>query len=278
MFKSLIDVENTGELSFQSINHRENFRQTIFGGQVLAQALMAAIKTVDGRPPHSFHAYFLRAGSSNSPIDYRVEKIRDGRSVSSRRVDAYQDGKIIFNLAASFHELESGFNHAETMPHGIPQPEELIDASSTPSHAPEHGDKDTEASPFHIVPLPEELFTSSELHEPEALFWVKTIAPIPDQAAFHVATLAFASDLGLLATAVLPHPTTLFSSDIFAASIDHAMWLHTQDFKATDWMLFSIKSPWAGGARGFSQAKIFDRAGRIIAHTSQEGLIRPLTN
>lgn len=275
MFSSLLDVERIDDLVFRSTVHRQNFRRTVFGGQVLAQALMACLKTVNDRPAHSFHAYFLRAGSTEQPIEYHVENIRDGRSISSRRVVAKQSGKVIFHLSASFHAKETGYSHSDAIPSCIPSPDSLYGDEFGPTPAPEHGDTENEASPFTILPIPKDLFTSSEQHPPESKFWVKTVLELPDSPAFHLAALAFASDLGLLATALLPHPTNLFSKDIVAASIDHAMWLHTDKFKMTDWLLFSIRSPWADNARGLSHATIFDKKGNMVASTSQEGLIRP---
>ncbi len=273
-FLEVLSVRQIEELVFENITHRENFRSTLFGGQVLAQALMAATHTVEGRNPHSLHAYFLRAGSSDAPVRYHVEKTRDGRSISSRRVVAMQFDRPIFYCSASYHIEEAGFEHQDTAPTDIPDPETLLRDSESHAVA-ETADDDNESSPFQLLPIPENLFSSTEQHAPDALFWLKARSPLPEQPALQAAALAFVSDLGLLATAVLPHPASLFDPSIVAASIDHAMWFHHHDYKVSDWMLCRIHSPWAGNARGFSQASIFDRGGKLIASTAQEGLIRP---
>ena len=273
MFSDLLDVKHIDDLVFESTVHKENFRRTVFGGQVLAQALMACMKTVSDKPVHSYHAYFFRPGRSDEPIRYHVENLRDGRSISSRHVVAKQKNEVIFHLSASFHLREEGYTHSESMPSDMPSPESMFSGELKPTPAPEHGN---EASPFTILPIPNNLFTSNEQHPPSSKFWAKSAFELPDSPAFHIAALAFASDLGLLATALLPHPTHMFAKDVMPASIDHAMWVHSDSFKMTEWLLFSIHSPWAGNARGFSQAQIFDRHGNMIANTSQEGLIRPI--
>lgn len=275
MFKDLLDVEQLSPTLFVNVAHKENFRKTVFGGQVLAQSLMAAIKTVDdSRAPHSLHGYFLRAGDASTPIEYEVNILRDGGSVSSRSVIATQDGKVIFQLTCSFHALEAGYEHQEAMPLNFAKPEAMLDKFEEQTRISEYSEH--EASPFKILPVAEDLFRSSEQHEPRSAYWVKTIAPLPDEDRFHLCALAFASDLGLLASALLPHPTNLFSGDVLAASIDHAMWFHDRHIRTDEWMLCSLDSPWAGNARGFARASIFTEKGRLLANTAQEGLIRPL--
>lgn len=278
-FASLLDVEPCGKDRFVSTAHRENFKQTLFGGQVLAQALVAASKTVNNMSIHSLHAYFIRAGSSLEPIYYDVERMRDGHSISNRSVKAVQGNTTIFYLSASFHILETGFEHQIAMPADIPSPETLMQSHAASQHSPEYGEENSDdqnaASPFVIVPIPENVFTSLDTHKPEAYFWLKTATALAPEPRLHKAALAFASDLGLLATAVLPHPTSLFSPNIMAASIDHAMWFHSSTLNINDWVLCHTHSPWAGNARGFSTASIFDRNGKLLASTTQEGLIRP---
>lgn len=276
MFESLLDVRATGASTYINVTHRENFRSTVFGGQVLAQALMSAMYTVEDRPPHSIHAYFLRAGHSDTPIEYAVERIRDGRSISSRRVVAMQDDRPIFHLSASFHAPEKGYEHQVTAPVDIPAPETLLSVAAKNSPPPEHGEQNNESSPFTLLAIPADLFTSCEKHAPNACFWIKTNKALAEPVRFHFAALAFASDLGLLATSVLPHPTSLFSKDIFAASIDHAMWFHDDSININEWLLCEMHSPWAGNARGFTQARIFSQQGKLLVSTTQEGLIRPI--
>lgn len=278
--QQLLDLELLDNNLFRSRYHRENFRKTLFGGQVLSQALMAAYHTRDKGLPHSLHAYFLRAGSSESPVIYDVESVRDGRSLTSRRAVARQFGRPIFNMSASFHIDEPGYHHQESMPADIPSPEAIL------AHAARFGAKPTvptgtrepgqSASPFEILPVEEDLFVSREKRPPDAVYWMKTSESLPDDPIYHLCALAFASDIGLLATSLLPHDVTIFDSAIFAASIDHAMWFHSADFRADDWILCKSHSPWSGGARGFANASIYTREGKLIASTAQEGLIRPI--
>ncbi len=275
-FAELLAVEACGEDVFKNVSHRENFRQTLFGGQVLAQALMAASLTVDDRAPHSLHAYFLRPGASSDPVFYDVERIRDGNSVSSRRVVARQQDKVIFYLSASFHIHEDGYTHQRWTPSNLPSPEELLGERDASNDIPEHNNGEDAASPFLILPIPENFFTSTKRHAPETKFWIKTLSQLNSAQRYQNAALAFASDLGLLATAVLPHPTSLFEKDLMAASIDHAMWFHSDQVNMNDWLLCHTQSPWAGKARGFANASIYDRHGSLVASTAQEGLIRPL--
>lgn len=273
-FAQTLNVERCEPLLFRSIQHRENFRQVLFGGQVLSQALMAAMLTVEGRPPHSFHSYFLRPGNAQEPVYYEVELTRDGRSISSRRVIARQGGKTLLNMGASFHHKEEGFSHQVEFPQNIPSPEALLADNTTTRLIPETDVGSNTVSPFHILPIPENIFVSTQEHKPEAYFWIKPMSALPDKSAFHYAALSFASDLGLLATSLLPHPTSLFEAEIFAASIDHAMWFHSAELNFNDWILCHTTSPWAGQARGFAQASIFSKNGTLLASTAQEGMVR----
>ncbi len=262
---------------FRSRFHRENFRSTLFGGQVLGQALMASASTVEDRLPNSLHAYFLRPGNSQTPVIYDVENVRDGKSFSARRVVARQQGRTIFNMAASFHIEESGYHHALPFPSGIPQPEDL----QAPRDAKPHlcGSKISPGehqTPFYYLPVEDDLFGSSQPQAPTAHFWLKSVDPLPDQPIHHYCALAFASDLGLLATALLPHEATLFDGRVLPASIDHAMWFHSANFRVDDWLLYVTDSPWSGSARGFARGSVYNREGELVASTAQEGLIRPL--
>lgn len=276
--KDLMDLELLDNNLFRSRYHRENFRKTLFGGQVLSQALMAAYNTVEERLPHSLHAYFLRAGTSDTPVIYDVESVRDGRSLASRRVVARQTGRPIFNMSASFHNEEEGYFHQPALPDNIPTPEEIIkhcEPTAADDHIPTHGcDPGKAASPFQLLPVGGNLFASREPHDPTAYFWMRSSEPLPNEAIYHYCALAFASDLGLLATTLLPHRATLFDKQIFAASVDHAIWFHDCNFRADEWLLCESHSPWAGSSRGFARASIFTREGTLVASTAQEGIIR----
>ncbi len=274
----ILTLEQLDSNLFRSMEHCENFRKPLFGGQVLGQALMAGFQTVEGDLPNSLHAYFLRSGSSESPVIYDVEKVRDGRSFTSRRAVARQFGRPIFNLSASFHKPEQGYEHQDPFPENIPQPEEIIAARTSDDKKGYVRELGTHASiaPFEILLVTEELFSSKETHKPEGYFWIKTANRLSDNPIIHHCALAFASDLGLLATALLPHEVTMFDGEIFAASVDHAMWFHRSDFRADEWLLCRTFSPWAGKARGFALGSIFNQKGELIASTAQEGLIRPI--
>lgn len=271
---ALLGLKQVSSARFESVEHRENFRKTLFGGQVLAQALMAACHDNE-RAPHSLHAYFLRAGSSAEPVIYEVESVRDGRSISNRRVVAFQAERPIFHLSCSFHVEEQGFEHQEAFP-DIPAPEQALQSWSAQNdgHVAPHDQDNQAANPFDIVPVGENLFFSREKKPAEGYFWIKTREALADDISLQCGALAFASDLGVLASALLPHEATLFDQNIFAASIDHAMWFHSRDFRADDWLLCKVMSPWAGSARGFGVGRIFTREGKLIASTAQEGLIR----
>ncbi len=279
----LLSMEELDSNLFRSRTHCANFKNTLFGGQVLAQALASAFNTVDKILPHSLHAYFLQAGSSESPVIYGVENVRDGGSFSSRRIVAWQAGKPIFNMSASFHSNESGFEHQMAFPSDVAMPDEILARNRGKSgieldaHIPGSKNKSTgKESPFELLAVEPELFHSKDKQTPEALFWIRAQKPLPDDPIYHCCALAFASDFGLLATTLLPHPMTLFAENICAASIDHAMWFHRQNFRVDEWMLYRTYSPWAGGGRGLSHGSIFTMDGTLVATTSQEGLIRSI--
>ncbi|WP_086931822.1 acyl-CoA thioesterase [Agarilytica rhodophyticola] len=272
--ESILSLEQLDSNLFRSQEHCENFRKTLFGGQVLGQALMAAYNTQDGELPNSLHAYFLRAGSSEIPVIYDVEKVRDGRSFNSRRAVARQFGRPIFNMSTSFHKEEKGYEHQLPLPDNIPHPEEIIARQKkTAELSEEHKNSVT---PFHLVAVDEDVFSTKVIDPPVGYFWMKAMKPLPDSPIVHYCALAFASDLGLLATALLPHEATVFTKNMVSASIDHAMWFHSRNFRADEWLLCKTFSPWAGNARGFTQGSIFNMKGELVASTAQEGLIREI--
>lgn len=271
---NILELEQLDINLFRSQHHCENFRKTLFGGQVLGQALKATYLTQDGMMPHSLHAYFLRPGSSEIPVIYDVENVRDGRSFSSRRAVAKQYGRPIFNMSASFHKQEQGFEHQIAFPANIPHPEDIIAQRNT--HTKHEGFKrDDSGTPFEFVSVDESLFSKDIVQPPIGYFWIRAIETLADDPLAHHCALAFASDLGLLASALLPHNATIFDDNLTVASIDHAMWFHRHDFRTDEWLLCSTFSPWAGNACGFAQAHIFDTKKQLIASTTQEGLIRP---
>lgn len=271
----ILKLEQLDNNLFRGLHHCENFRKTLFGGQVLAQALMAAHQTIDGILPHSLHAYFLRAGSSQSPVIYDVETVRDGRSFSARRAVARQFGRPIFNMSASFQKPEQGHQHQAPYPEHVPTPEQLLASGVVLEDITEQRQNAGDITPFHLLPVPAELIAQTP-REPIDYFWIKTTEKLPSDPIFHLCALAMASDIGLLGTTLTPHGISIFDPSIIAASIDHAMWFHTSEVNADDWLLYKSYSPWSGGARGLSFGSIYNREKTLIASTSQEGLIRPI--
>ena len=253
----------------------------VFGGQVLGQALSAAQATVDGsngeRRAHSLHAYFLRAGNIEAPIVYEVDRTRDGGSFSVRRVTAIQHGRVIFFCAASFQAEEDGAEHQLSMPE-VPQPEDIAPAPPVPAEVmaslpPKVQRWMSRRGPFefrHVYPRDE---LNPPKRPPFQQVWFRLSEPVGDSPELHRALLAYASDFQLLGTATYPHGISYYQPNVQMASLDHALWFH-RPFRADDWLLYSIDSPSASGSRGLARGQIFDRQGRLVASTAQEGLIR----
>jgi acyl-CoA thioesterase II len=254
----------------------------VFGGQVLGQALRAASTTVlEDRMVHSLHAYFLRRGDCHAPIIYNVDRSRDGKSFSSRRVVAIQHGEQIFNMAASFQVAERGFDHQIPMPK-VPTPETLPDATAPlrellqqmPERLPERVRRFIETPrPFEFRVVQEINYLKPKKSPPERQVWFRTVARLPDEQMLHRCVLAYVSDFYLLDTATLPHGTSFLSTKLIMASIDHAMWFH-RPLRVDEWLLYALDSPSASGARGFARANVFASDGRLVASTAQEGLVR----
>lgn len=276
----LLQLEQLDVNLFRSLSYQENHRKHLFGGQVLGQALVAASQTVSGRLPHSLHGYFLRAGSSEMPVIYDVDPIRDGGSFTTRRVVAKQKGRAIFNMAASFQVEETGFSHQMPLEEDVADPESLPSGREIAMRLhPELPEgvlaTMSEDGMFEMRPLDAEAYLSDEPSSPIGRFWIKATGRLPDDPILHRSALAYASDMGLMATSLFPHPTNVFNPKLMPASLDHAMWFHS-DFRADEWLLYATDSPWAGGARGLNRGQIYTRNGELVASTVQEGLIRPL--
>lgn len=255
--------------------------QRAFGGQVLAQALVAAARTVEvTRVLHSLHAYFLLPGRTDISMVYDVEAVRDGRSFSSRRVVARQGGKVIFYLSASFHVAEDGFDHLDPMPDGIPAPDECPQLSEVLAKASGRSSSfwDREWGVLDVRYVGDSR-PGGSLEDPQhparARVWVKTDGRLPDDRRIHQAALAYASDLTLLSASTVPH-NVLVGVNVQAASIDHAMWFH-RPFRADDWLLYDQISPSASNALGLSTARLFQH-GLLVSSVAQEGLIRPIAS
>ncbi|MFI2810006.1 MULTISPECIES: acyl-CoA thioesterase II [Microbulbifer] len=273
----LLDVEELDRNLFRSRQHVENYRKVLFGGQVLGQALTAATRTVENRLPHSLHAYFLRPGSSDLPVIYDVDPIRDGGSFTTRRVVAKQHGRAIFNMSASFQIQEPGFDHQVDMPtDDVPDPESL---KNTQQLAEEAGlvseAHDQRRYMIDFRPVDPESYFDRKQREARCMFWLRAEGEMSDDPLEHRCALSYASDLALLGTSLQPHPISLFDPHLMPASLDHAMWFH-RDFRADDWLLYVTDSPSASGARGFCRGQLFTRDGVLVASTAQEGLIRQI--
>ncbi|MDX2304566.1 MAG: acyl-CoA thioesterase II [Microscillaceae bacterium] len=251
----------------------------VFGGQVLAQALSAAILTVpEERVIHSLHAYFVLAGDINYPIVYEVDLIRDGGSFTTRSIKAIQKGRPIFNMSASFHIREEGYSHQIDMPQ-VPPPEELANEEEI---AKTYRDKWPESfKKFHTIDRPIE-FRPVEPYDPlnpgkrspYRQVWFKTKGKMPKDQTTHQRVLAYASDYQLLGTAIFPHGDVINFSNIQMASLDHAMWFH-RAFRVDEWLLYDLDSPSTSSARGLCRGNIFTKDGKLVASVVQEGLIRP---
>lgn len=273
---TLLDLEQVAENDFRGTSPTEPV-QRVFGGQVLAQALIAASRTIDSRRAcHSFHAYFLRPGDPTVPIRYAVDRSRDGGSFSTRRVVASQHGAAIFTLASSFQLAEKGFEHQSQMP-VVPPPESLEDdqqvllrdaALSQDMRAWVGRERAFETRSVLGRGLGDRPARPAVDH-----IWLKARGTLPDDPVIHRALLAFVSDMSLLDTALLPHGKSIFSN-LQVASLDHAMWFH-RAFRADEWLLYAQDSPSASGARGFNRGSLYSQDGALVASVAQEGLIRP---
>jgi acyl-CoA thioesterase II len=253
----------------------------VFGGQVLAQALVAARRTVDDDDPpreaHSLHAYFILAGDLKAPIVYFVDTLRDGGSFTTRRVTAIQHGRAIFNLSASFHRAEPGLEHQADPPQ-VPPPETLtpeLERIRAQAHLIPEEVRGvlTQDRPLDFRPVDPPDLVDPAPSPPLRHAWVRTTGPLPDDPLIHQASLAYASDYGLLATVLQPHGRTVRDPDLQVASLDHALWFH-RPFRADEWLLYEVDSPVAAGARGFARGRIFTREGVLVASSAQEGLTR----
>lgn len=273
---AILDLEPLEHNLFRGRSPRSGW-QRVFGGQVIGQALVAACRTVEGRDPHSLHAYFLLGGDPEVPIIYEVDRIRDGGSFTTRRVVAIQHGRPIFAMSASFHVRESGFEHQVPMP-DVPGPDALpaageLDIGLIPDPVRVYF---TAQSPIEFRPVDPGRYAARRPGEPRFDVWMRATSPLPDDPAIHACVLSYASDLTLLDTSLIAHGRTVFDRDIQPASLDHALWFH-RPFRADEWLLYAQDSPSTGGARGFSRGLVFTERGELIASVAQEGLIRART-
>ncbi|NVD36916.1 acyl-CoA thioesterase [Marinobacter lutaoensis] len=272
----LLDLSPIGDDHFQGDSEDLGF-PNVFGGQVLGQALMAASRTVENRLCHSLHAYFLRPGNHRMPIDYEVQRVRDGGSFSVRRVIARQDGKEILTGSMSFQVQEEGLEHQFEMPR-VPGPDGLQSEQELgrllAPHVPERmRDILTRERPIEIRPVDPMNPLRPEPRPPYKQSWFRALGPLPDDPVLHRCLLTYASDFQFLGTSLNPHGITFMSPNMQVASLDHAIWFH-RDFRMDEWLLYDKDSPSASGGRGFNRGNFYNRDGVLVASTTQEALIR----
>ncbi len=272
----LLTLERIEENIFRGAS-RDIGSPQVFGGQVIGQALSAAQKTVDGRVAHSMHAYFLRRGDVESPIIYEVDRARDGRSFSNRRVVAIQHGRPILNMAASFQIPEEGLQHQAEMP-DVPSPDGLLDevdiANMNLDKIPAKLRRYlTTERPFEFRYVRPTDFSMAEKRPPIRHVWIKAVDTLPDDPILHQNLLTYVSDYELLGTSTLPHGLSFTDGSVIMASLDHALWFH-HEVRMDQWLLYSMDSPSSSGMRGFSRGQFFSEDGKLIASSSQEGLVR----
>ena len=271
---ALLDLE-TIEVNTYRGRHPEEERQRTFGGQVAAQALMAAGRTVETGRVHSLHSYFLRAGNPTMPILYEVDRIRDGRSFTTRRVVAIQQGRAIYNMQASFHTDEQSLEHQFSMPEA-PDPETIEPLAVRVQQ--EFGDVDEWFKRQHPIDqrfVGELPWSPLRDREPRQRLWIKADGTLPDDSLLHACVVTYASDMSLFDAILAPHAVRWDDGSFMGASLDHCMWFHRQ-VTADEWLLYDTDSPIAHGGRGLARGFLFNRAGELMVSMVQEGLTRVL--
>jgi acyl-CoA thioesterase-2 len=273
----LLDVEKIEENLYRGLNDPDH--PHVFGGQVLAQGIASAFRTIDPeRRLHSIHAYFLRPGDWNQPVLYDVDRIRDGRSFTTRRIMALQHGRAILNMSTSWQRPEEGLDHGFEAPE-VPPPEDLVpDREHYARIARRHPRVENFAFRFDAIDSRQcegVLMVDNRVRPPVKHTWMRTVDRLPDEPEVHLCMLAYMSDMDFMSTALLPHGVSPAAGDaIQGASLDHAIWFH-RPFRADEWLLFAKESPASAGARGFVRGSFFDREGRLVASAMQECLMRP---
>ncbi len=273
----ILDLEPLEHNLFRGHNPNTGWKR-VFGGQVIAQALMAAQRTVDpSRPVHSLHGYFMLGGDPKIPIIYEVDRIRDGGSFTTRRVVAIQHGHAIFSMSASFQREETGLNYQAPMPMQ-PDPETIVSDRERNKQLLENAPENIRnywqrERPIEMLPTSLDHYLSDKKLVAEQYTWLRATGKIPNDRLIQSAVLAYASDMTLLDTSLYPHGKKVFDNDLQVASLDHSMWFH-RPVDLNDWLLFAQDSPSSSGSRGLARGSLYTRSGELIASTAQEGLIR----
>jgi len=282
--KNLLDLFNLEHLGDDRYiaSAKEFGWKRIFGGLIVAQAIIAAYKTIDERYLHSLHSYFLRAGDPDIPIEYDVEKLRDGKSFGQRIISAYQNKHLIFYMIASFHKDETGFSYQIDFPRNIKNPNELSSEieildeifKKSPENIRDTRDRER---PIEFRPIEPRDMVSPKKKPPEQLLWLRLSEKADIDRILNQAFLAYASDYTILDTALMPHGISIFQRNLQVASLDHSMWFH-RDFDINQWILYNQSSSNTFGNRGFAQGSMYSQDGTLLASVSQEGMIRLLPN
>jgi len=276
----VLDLKPLGEDRFEGPRRKDGIGR-VFGGQVIAQALMAAQTTVaEDRPAHSLHAYFLRGGNEELPIEYRVERGFDGGSFANRRVIALQEDRQILACSVSFQRREDGPHHQAAVMPEASRPEALqSDQAVLEAHRAEIEANAPpivlRAHPMEMRPSQPAMLLERQPSPPEQRVWFRARAALPDDPKLHRAVIAYFSDMRLMTTCLLPHGLSFVLGDVRGASLDHAIWFH-EDARADEWLLYATESPWSGHARGLNFGRVYTRDGRLVASTAQEGMFRPI--
>ncbi|WP_131196667.1 acyl-CoA thioesterase II [Lichenihabitans psoromatis] len=276
---AILELEQIEENIFRGRSPQIGW-QRIFGGLVIAQAMVAAARTVPDRPPHSLHGYFILPGDPSAPIIFEVDRLRDGKSFSTRQCVAIQHGRPIFSLSASFQVEEPGLDHQIEMP-DVPPPESLpseadimaLNPSTLPEGIKRYFDRER---PVELRPVDLSRYlpvAGAEPRSPKQHIWMRASQPLPDDPSIHRAFLAYLSDMTLLDTSLVVHNRSLFDGGLQVASLDHSLWFH-RAFRADQWLLYAQDSPSSSGARGLTRGLIYTREGTLVATVAQEGLIR----
>jgi acyl-CoA thioesterase-2 len=275
---ALLDIERIEVNLFRGKSPDDGMKR-VFGGQVIAQALVAAYRTIENRVCHSLHAYFIRPGDPSVPILYEVDRSRDGKSFTTRRVTAVQHGEQIFNLAASFQVPELGYVHQSPMPK-TKHPAELMSEDELRAVAKDHVPKELQKQfarprPIELKPVDPRQMISPAKTDPKKELWLRMRGKVdPNNIPLQQCLLAYASDMGILDTATKPHGVNWFTGGVQMASLDLSMWFH-EPFDISEWLLYTMDSPSASGARGFNRGELYTEAGKLVASVAQEGLMRP---
>ncbi len=268
----ILDLETIELDMFRGRTPGREDQKRIYGGQVVAQALAAAYRTVEGRVCHSLHSYFIRAGDPRIPILYQVERARDGASFTTRRVTAIQHGRQIFNLSASFQIPEEGFEHQATMPE-VPPPDGLLNEEQLRALEPRPSDNDRIPWPVELRPIDPQPRANPQPRDPSFRCWFRARTEVGADPVVNQCVLAYASDMSLLDASLRPHAVDWDSGRLQVASLDHALWFH-RPCRFSDWHLYVQDSPSASGARGFNRGAIYSQDGVLVASAAQEALIR----